>query len=130
MTGDVTVKGEFVCVVCPNGCSIEAEFEKAAPPRLISSAGARCARGAEWVRQEIEAPMRTISSNVLVKGGDCICASVRTRAPIRLDKIKAVMEELKGVTLDAPVTIGQVISANIAGSGTDIIATRNVARTG
>jgi CxxC motif-containing protein len=127
MTG-TAIKCEFVCVVCPNGCTIDAEFTDRTPARLISAVGARCARGGEWVRQEIEAPKRTISTNVIVQGGDCICASVRTRGPIPLDKVRDVMDVLSGVVLNAPVRIGQIVSANPAGSGSDVIATRNVAR--
>ena len=121
------VRGEFICVVCPNGCAIDAEFVKGPPPRLIAFSGAACKRGEAWILQEIEQPMRTIASNVLVRGGDCINASVRTSKPIPLDAVPAVMEAVRGVVLTAPVHIGQVVVAAPAGTDTDIIATRNVA---
>jgi CxxC motif-containing protein len=40
----------------------------------------------------------------------------------------AVMAEVRGKAVSAPVTIGDVIIANPAGTDTDIIATRNVAK--
>ena len=128
-----TLRNEFVCVVCPNGCTIDAEFEPAGPssagaPKLIAFQGARCARGEAWIKQEIESPMRTIATSVLVKGGDYISTSVRTERPIPLAAVPEVMASLRGVVLDAPVKIGQVVLTNPAGTETDIIATRDVAK--
>jgi CxxC motif-containing protein len=129
MTTDTTVvNGEFICVVCPNGCAINASFERAPAPRLIASDGWRCKRGEEWIRQEIESPMRTIATSVLVKDGDCICASVRTRNAIPLAKVREVMDYLRGVVLEAPLCIGDVAAVNPGDSGSDIIVTRNVSR--
>ena len=122
------ITGEFLCVLCPNGCSIDVEFIKGPPPKLLSFEGAKCERGEAWILQEIEQPMRSIASNVLVEGGDYITASVRTSKPIPLDAIPAVMEAVRTVTAKAPVKLGQVLLARPAGTDTDIIATRNVAR--
>ena len=122
------MKGEFICVVCPNGCSIDAEFEAGRPPKLISAEGYACDRGLSWVRQEIENPMRTIASSMLVKNGNFIAASVRTRSAIPLEKVRDVMEEIRKRELDAPVRIGDVLIPNAAGTGADVIATRDVER--
>lgn len=120
--------GEFVCVVCPNGCTLDAEFEKSedGTARIISFTGAKCPRGEEWIRQEIESPMRTIATSVIVKSGDYILASVRTDRPIPLALVPDVMKALQNVTLEAPVRIGQVVLANPAGTDTDVVATREV----
>lgn len=122
------IKGEFICVVCPNGCPIDAEFTQGESPRLISHEGAKCKRGDAWIVQEIEMPMRTIASSVLVEGGDYCTASVRTSRPIPLASIPAVMAALRTVTLQAPVTIGQIVLARPAGTEADIIVTRNVGK--
>ena len=125
------VRGEFVCVVCPNGCAVEAEFVKGGPegpPRLLSAEGYRCPRGERWIRQEIEEPMRTVSTSVLVGGGDYVCASVRTKNPIPLDKIPEAMDAVRGVVLEAPVHIGDIAVSRPAGTDTDFIVTRNVER--
>lgn len=121
--------GEFICVVCPNGCPIDAEFARMPDGRseLISSSGSACPKGEAWIKQEIESPMRTIATSVPVDGGDLLLASVRTNRPIPLDKVSAVMEETRRVRLAAPVRIGQVVISSPAGVDADIIATRNVA---
>lgn len=123
---DKTIKGEFLCVVCPNGCFIEAEYGEGHPAVLLSLTGNRCARGKEWVRQEIENPMRTIATSVPVRGGDFLLASVRTKDPIPLAKVEAVMGEIRKLTLDAPLHIGQTVLTNPAGTDTEIIVTREV----
>jgi CxxC motif-containing protein len=128
MTNVETITGEFICVVCPNGCALDAVFEKVAdgPSRLVSFTGAKCPRGEAWIKQEIESPMRTIATSVMVTGGEDLLASVRTNRPIPLGKIPAVMTVLRGITLEAPVKIGQIVAENPARTDTEIIATRNV----
>lgn len=122
------MKNEFLCVVCPNGCLIDAEFTESNPPKLISFEGNKCARGEDWIRQEIENPLRTFSSNVIVKHGNFITGSVRINKPVPLAKVKAVMEEIRKLTPEAPLHIGDVLLKNPAGTDTEIIATRNVER--
>lgn len=125
------MKGEFLCVVCPNGCVIDAEFsqgKREKPPRLLEAAGHRCSRGLTWVRQEIENPMRTIATSVLVRNGDAISASVRTTRPIPLEKVMDVMAVIRRENPDAPLCIGQILLARPAGTDTEIIVTRNVGR--
>lgn len=122
------MRGEFICVVCPNGCAIDAEFTTGKPPKLISAEGYICKKGLEWVQQEIENPMRTIASSVLVRNGNFIAASVRTRTPIPLEKVGRVMEEIRKHHPEAPVRIGEVLVSNVAGTGADVIFTRDVDR--
>ncbi len=127
------LSGEFLCVVCPNGCTIDAAFEAGGEghePRLISAGGYRCPRGETWVRQEIENPMRTIASSVLVRGGDYIAASVRTTAPIPLARVMDVMREIRAQHPQAPLRIGQVLISHPCGLDTDIVVTRDVERVG
>lgn len=123
------MKGEFLCVVCPNGCVIEAEFsqgEREKPPKLTEAVGHRCSRGLKWVRQEIENPMRTIATSVPVRNGNSISASVRTTKPIPLAKVMDVMDVIRRENPEAPLRIGQVLLAGPAGTDTEIVVTRNV----
>ena len=63
---------------------------------------------------------------VLVKGGDLPLCSVRLSAPIPREKIPEVMEEIRRITVSAPVSIGDVLAPNVLGLGSDVIATRNI----
>ncbi len=117
---------EFTCVVCPNGCSIVVDIDDDETPIVTGIQGNTCKRGAEWARQEVENPMRTIASSVSVRGGDFPLASVRTSRPIPLAKIRRVMEEIQKISVNAPVAIGDVVIARPAGCDTEIVVTRNV----
>ena len=52
--------------------------------------------------------------------------SCKTAADIPKGKIFDVTESLKEVKAQAPVTIGDVLLADVAGTGVDIVATKNV----
>ena len=119
-------KKELICVLCPNGCLLQADIQDGDQPVVTDVTGNLCDKGPEWARQEIINPMRTIASSVLVEGGDFPLVSVRTDSPISLKMIFNVMEEIKAVHLKAPVKIGDVIIEKIAGLPCNIIATRNI----
>lgn len=116
---------EFTCIMCPNGCDIEAVIEDG---KVISLEGNLCKRGAEYVEQEIVDPKRTIASSVLVKNGELPLVSVRLDAPIPKGMIFDVMKEIAAVTLEAPVAMGDVVIENVLGLGSNVIATKNVGR--
>lgn len=124
----MVIEKQYTCIVCPRGCTITAKMTDDVPPKFISATGYSCPRGLKWVKQEIEAPMRTFSTSVPVKNGETVEASVRTASPIPLEKIFVVMNEIKKVTVEAPVKIGDVVLTNPAGVETEIIITRNVDR--
>ena len=44
---------KYTCIICPNGCEIEAEVLDG---EIKSVSGFTCKRGEEYVRQEILAP--------------------------------------------------------------------------
>ncbi|MBP8784245.1 MAG: DUF1667 domain-containing protein [Synergistaceae bacterium] len=121
----MSVTREFICVLCPNGCWMDAVME-GNPPRLLASSGARCHRGEAWLLQEIENPLRMISTNVRVRNGAHPLVSVRTSSPIPLFKVFAVMEEIMALDVDAPVDVGQLLLSSPANCDTNIIATRRV----
>ena len=120
------IEKEFICDVCPNGCTIKAQYEEGNPPKHISAEGMRCPRGKTWIQQEIENPMRTFSTSVLVDGGEFLEASVRLTKPVPLSKVFDIMAEIRKIKLQAPLAIGDVILTNPAGTETEVIVTRNV----
>ncbi len=118
-------KKELICIVCPNGCELEVEMIEGDGMEIKEVVGNLCEKGPEWARREILNPVRTIASNVLVRGGVFPLVSVRTDSPIPLGKIPDVMEAIKGIVTDAPVHIGDLLLEHPAGTGCAIIATRN-----
>ncbi|MBR6772015.1 MAG: DUF1667 domain-containing protein [Clostridia bacterium] len=118
-----TEKNEFVCIVCPEGCSISAVREKDG----IKLSGNKCKRGEEYVKQEITDPRRNISSSVLVCNGVRPLVPVKTASPIPKNKIYEVMEEIKKAKVNAPIYAGQVIISDAAQTDVCIVATADVA---
>ena len=53
------MKRTFTCIVCPNGCEIEAEYEGA---QVLHMIGQLCAKGKTYVTQELIDPRRTIAT--------------------------------------------------------------------
>ena len=60
------------------------------------------------------------------EGGTADMVSVKTRDDVPKGKIFECVQALKGLTVQAPVRIGDVILSNAAGTGVDIIATKGV----
>jgi Uncharacterized protein with conserved CXXC pairs len=115
----------FTCIVCPNGCDIEAEMHGM---DIAAVEGALCPRGREYVEQEVRDPRRTIASSVLVEGGETPLVSVRLSAAIPKARIFEVMEKIRGLRVAAPVALGDVLLPDVLGLGCDIVATGNVCR--
>lgn len=114
---------EYTCIICPNGCEIEAEI---AGVKVLSMDGQRCPRGKEYVEQELINPQRNMATSVLVENGELPLVSVRLTQVIPKDKIFDVMNEIKKIRLVAPVGSKQVVISNVLGLNSDVIATKNV----
>lgn len=117
------MKKQFTCIVCPNGCEIEAEVVDG---QIRSITGQTCKRGEQYVRQELTSPRRTIASSVLVKAGKLPVTSVRLTKAVPKDMIFPIMNEIKKVVVTAPVYAGTVVLHNVCGLESDVIVTKNV----
>ena len=106
-------KRELICIGCPMGCPLTVQLEDG---EILSITGQTCKRGEVYARNEVTNPTRIVTSTVMVEGG---------KAGIPKGKIFQCVKALKGVTVKAPVHIGDVIVANVADTGVDIVATRN-----
>ena len=116
---------QFVCITCPMGCNIEAVVRDG---QAVSISGARCKRGAEFVREELTAPKRMLTTTVRVRGGVLPLVPVRSSAPLPKARLLEVAAHLRQVVLDAPVEEHQVVCANVLDTGVDMIASRALKR--
>ena len=119
-----TKKIELTCISCPMGCPLIVTMEDGA---VASVTGNTCPRGDAYARKEVTAPTRIVTSTVRVTGGTLPAVSCKTRSDIPKEKIFDVVRALKSVVVPAPVHIGQVLLPDAAGTGVDIIATKNIA---
>ena len=113
----------LTCINCPMGCALTVEMNG---DEVVNVTGNTCNRGDVYARKEMTNPTRIVTSTVKVTGGTSDTVSVKTKEDIPKGKIFECIRELKNVTIQAPVQIGDVIVANIADTGVDIVATRNV----
>lgn len=114
---------ELVCIGCPLGCALKVTIQE---DGAMEVTGNTCPRGADYAKKELTDPRRIVTSSVLVEGGHLPCVSVKTEADIPKDRIFDCIRALKGVRLQAPVEIGQVVLANAAGTGINVIATKQI----
>ena len=115
---------ELACIGCPLGCSLTVKMDG----ETIEVKGNTCRRGEDYAKKEVTNPTRIVTSSVHVTGGNLEMVSVKTQRDIPKDKIFAVMEEIRKVTAQAPVAIGDVLIDNCAGTGVSVVATKNVER--
>ena len=89
----------LTCIGCPMGCPLTVTMENG--------------------------EVKDVTGNTC-KRGDDDAVSVKTKSDIPKGKIFDVCRALKGVAVPAPVKIGDVIIKDVAGTGVDIIATKQV----
>jgi CxxC motif-containing protein len=114
-------KKEFTCIVCPRGCRLTVDEN-------LNVTGNTCPRGAEYGRQEASDPRRVLTSTVRIEGAILRMCPVRTASPIPKGKIKEAMEEIRKTTISAPISIGDVIIEDVAGTGIPVVAARDMER--
>lgn len=113
----------LICINCPMGCALTVEMEG---DEVVSISGNTCPRGEAYGRKEVTDPTRIVTSTVKVTGGKAEMVSVKTKQDIPKGKISECIKALKNVQVQALVCIGDVIVTDIAGTGVDIVATKNV----
>lgn len=113
---------QITCINCPVGCRMTVVTEGS---EVVSVTGNVCPRGKNYAKQECTAPMRMVTAVVAVEER-AMPVSVKTRSPIPKKDIFACMKQLSEISVKAPVHMGDVVCANVCGSGVDVIATKTV----
>lgn len=114
---------KLTCIGCPMGCALTVELDG---NEVVSVVGNTCKRGENYAKKEVTNPTRIVTSSVVVTGGTLATVSVKTKEDIPKEKIFECVKALKEVKVAAPVHIGDVILEDVARTGVDIIATKNV----
>ncbi len=119
------MKRDLVCIVCPKGCRLTLEYEG---NNLLSVGGATCPKGKEYATSEISDPRRNFAGSVTIRGGRFRTCSVKSSHSIPLDKLIRLGELSHGITIDAPVNVGDTVASGLLDGEVDLIATRKVPR--
>jgi CxxC motif-containing protein/NADPH-dependent 2,4-dienoyl-CoA reductase/sulfur reductase-like enzyme len=108
---------ELICITCPTGCHLEVDKD-------LNVTGNTCPRGAAYGKQEVSDPKRVITSTAILKGGALPRVPVKLDATIAKGKIFDAMHTLDGLTLTAPIKIGDVVVKDVCGTGVNFVACR------
>ena len=113
---------ELTCIGCPIGCALRVEVR--GEDILVEGYG--CPRGAKYARAEVTAPVRMVTSTVELSGGMIDRVPVKTAREVPKSRVLDCMAEIRRARAKAPVSIGDVLIRDCAGTGVDVVATRNV----
>ena len=114
---------ELTCIRCPVGCALTVTVEG----ESVTVSGNTCPQGAEYGAAEVTHPTRTVTSSIRVEGGALPLVSVKTVPDIPKEAIFAVMAAIRDAKVGAPVKTGDVLIRDVAGTGSDVVATKRVA---
>lgn len=110
---------DFICVVCPRGCALKVRGEKRQVEEVL---GHHCARGAKYASEEFVDPRRVLSSSVALEGAERRMLPVRSAQPVPRDRLLELATLVRTLRVKAPVTLHQVVAADLGHSGVDLIA--------
>ncbi len=110
----------LTCIICPRGCALTAQIAE----NGVSVTGNACPKGEEYAINECLHPMRTVTATVRVVNRPNTMVSVKTAQPIPKEGMLEVMALLRQTQVQAPVTIGDVVLADVF--GTQIVITKDI----
>ncbi len=115
---------ELTCIACPKGCRMHVTITDG----VIDVQGSGCMRGKEYAKSEILNPMRMVTTSVKTRRAGHALLSVRTASPVPKGKVPEVLHELHRMKVKAPITTGEVVCRDVAGTKVDVIATKTIGR--
>ncbi|OGO05844.1 MAG: hypothetical protein A2Y73_07265 [Chloroflexi bacterium RBG_13_56_8] len=115
----------FICITCPVGCAIDALVEG---DELLEIKGHACNRGIAFIREELSAPKRMLTTTVRVEKGELPLVPVRSAEALPKEALLKVASLLRRVVLEAPISEHQLVMGDVLHTGVDIITSRAVSR--
>lgn len=121
---------KFNCTTCPSECLLTVEVERDADgvAEVRSVAGNSCPRGDKFAHQELTCPTRVLTTTVAVSGGDETLLPVRTAEAIPLELHAQAMGLIRGVIVEAPIRMGDVVLENLLDTNINLIASMDIDR--
>ena len=95
---------------------------------MVEVRGNSCRRGDAYGRQEHVAPKRMVTTTVRVEKGRWARLPVKTRDAIPKELMGDLCDALHSLTLEAPVSMGDVVLGNALDTGVDVVASRDMPR--
>ena len=115
---------EMTCIVCPVGCRMTVTLEDG---KVTNVTGNTCSRGPAYAVDECTAPKRMLTSTVRADvGGRKSLVPVKTKQAIPKGMMREAMGVVNAVRLTAPGRRGDVVAADLLGTGVDLVLTDDV----
>ena len=112
----------YTCIVCPRGCRITVAGE----PDALEVSGHSCKRGSDYALAEHTHPMRTLTTTVAVEGSSLRRLAVQGTAPVPRELLRDCLAQVNAVRVAAPLRMGDVVLADVCGTGVDVVAARDL----
>lgn len=120
---------QFNCTTCPSECLLAVEVKRdtdGAVAEVRSVTGNNCPRGDKFAHQELTCPMRVLTTTVAVSGGDEALLPVRTAEAIPLALHAQAMALIRGLVVNAPIRMGDVVLEDLLGTNIDLVASMDI----
>lgn len=119
----------FNCTTCPSECLLTVEVERDADDAMVEVryvTGNSCPRGDKFAHQELTCPVRVLTTTVTVSGGYKALLPVRTAEAIPLALHAQAMNLIRGLVVEAPIRMGDVVLKDLLGTNIDLIASMDI----
>ncbi len=113
---------KLTCIECPKGCALTAKLRRG---KVTGVTGCGCRKGRKYATQEIERPVRILTSTVRADGLRLKMVPVRTDRAIPKNDLKKAMDAIHSARIKGPCRIGDVIISGISGTKANLIVTRD-----
>ena len=114
----------YLCIGCPLGCRLEVEEDPGG--QVVEVRGFSCRKGKVFAEREHTDPRRMLTTTVTIEGGRWARLPVRTLEEIPKDRVWDVVSALRTVKVTAPASMGQIVARDVAGTGVDVVASRDM----
>ena len=114
----------YLCIGCPLSCRLEVDEDEAGA--IVEVRGFSCKRGKTYAIQEHTDPRRVVTTTVAIEGGALPRLPVRSTGAVPKGLVRDICAILRGVKVQAPIRMGDVVLDNVLGTGVDIVATRDM----
>ena len=95
-------------------------------PDYIKVSGNKCARGEKYGIEEAIDPKRVVTYVVRSDSDSLPFVPARTDGPLRKPLIPELLDALNSLEVKTPLKRGDILLADFAGSGVNVVATRSV----
>jgi CxxC motif-containing protein len=112
----------LTCILCPIGC----ELEVSRVGDKFEVKGNECDKGLAFAADEVLHPKRNLATSVPASGTTARMISVRLTGGVPREMIFPILAEIAKLRPALSVRRGQVLIANVLGTGVDVIATRTL----